>query len=504
MNYITPEQAGVKSENIEKYIEILKRQRLATHNVIMAKGDNIFFEKYWSPFHKDFLHRMYSVSKSFVSVAIGFLEQEGLISLDDKIIKYFPEELKNQSDENMKNQTIRHMLMMSTAKPPKSWFVEKPEDRVKFYFENDRKETRPSGTIFNYDSTGSFVLGALVERLTGKMFMDYLREKLFTKIGVSEEAYCLKCPGGHSWGDSAVLCKPTDLLKVALFVMRKGNWNGEQILNEKYLADATSTQITNNNWDTNAFNAQGYGYQFWKTYDDAFFFNGMGCQFAVCVPKKDMILIYNGDNQGKEDVCQCIIDDFMKLIVNTSSEEPIEENPEAFKNLEERTENLKLVSTDGAKKSDFEKEINGVTYLLDKNPMGITKFRLVFEENSGKFEYTNAQGDKVLYFGRSENAFATFPQEGYSDDVGSVRTKGMYYNCAASASWVEEKKIYIKVQIIDKYFGNLGITIGFRDDVCGIYMNKKAEDFLCEYEGFAGGRIDCADGDLVVGNISEK
>ena len=89
MNYITPEQAGVKSENIEKYIEILKRQRLATHNVIMAKGDNIFFEKYWGPFHKDFLHRMYSVSKSFVSVAIGFLEQEGLISLDDKYSLFF-------------------------------------------------------------------------------------------------------------------------------------------------------------------------------------------------------------------------------------------------------------------------------------------------------------------------------------------------------------------------------------------------------------------------------
>ncbi|MBR2883816.1 MAG: serine hydrolase [Clostridia bacterium] len=488
MKYITPESAGVKSENIEKYIEILKEQRLATHNIIMAKGDSIFFEKYWAPFHKDFLHRMYSVSKSFVAIAIGFLEQDGLISLDDKIIKYFPEESKNQTDENMRNQTIRHMLMMATAKPTRDWFSAKPKDRVKFYFENDREESRPSGTIFDYDSEGSFVLGALAERITGKPFMEYLREKLFSKIGVSEDAYCLKCPGGHSWGDSAVLCKPTDLLKVALFVMRKGNWNGEQILSEEYLSDAAATQIFNNYWDTNAFNAQGYGYKFWKTYDDAFFFNGMGCQFAVCVPQKDMILIYNGDNQGKENVRQCIVADFMRLIVNASSENSIEENPQALKSLEEKTSDLMLIATDGERKSDFEEEINGVTYVLDKNPMGITRFRLVFEENGGKFEYTNAQGNKVITFGRCENAFSPFPQEGYADEIGTVQTKDMYYNCAASASWVEKKKIYIKVQIIDKYFGNMGITIGFRDNVCGIYMNKIAEDFLNEYAGFAGGK----------------
>ena len=488
MKYITPEQAGIKSENLEKYLEILEGERLATHNIIMAKGDSIFFGKYWAPFHKDFLHRMYSVSKSFVSVAIGFLQQDGLIDLDDRIVKYFPEESKNQTDKNMLCQTIRHMLMMSTAKPVRDWFKAKPEDRVRFYFENDKEETRPPGTIFNYDSEGSFVLGALVERVTGKPFMQYLREKLFNKIGVSEEAYCLKCPGGHSWSDSAVICKPTDLLKVALFVMRKGNWNGEQILNEKYLTDATATQIFNNYWDLNGFNTQGYGYKFWKSYSDSFFFNGMGCQFAVCFPHKDIILIYNGDNQGKENVQQCIVKDFVNLIVNTAVENPIEENPTAQKSLEEKTADLRLISAEGDKRSAFEDEINGVTYVLDKNPMGITKFRLCFEKNGGRFEYSNAQGNKVLPFGRCENVFAPFPQEGYADGVGTTPTIGMFYNCASSAAWVEEKKIYIKVQIIDKYFGNMGITIGFRDDVCGLYMNKIAEDFLQEYEGFAGGK----------------
>jgi CubicO group peptidase (beta-lactamase class C family) len=66
----------------------------------MAKGDSIFFEKYWKPFNADFLHRMYSVSKSFVSIAIGFLIQDGKISIDDDMEKYFSEELKNWSYES--------------------------------------------------------------------------------------------------------------------------------------------------------------------------------------------------------------------------------------------------------------------------------------------------------------------------------------------------------------------------------------------------------------------
>ena len=178
----------------------------------------------------------------------------------------------------------------------------------------------------------------------------------------------------------------------------------------------------------------------------------------------------------------------MRLIARDASDSPIEENMAAQKSLEEKTADLKLIAADGIKKSSFEDEINGVTYILDKNPMGITKFRLVFDNDGGKFEYTNAQGDKVIPFGRCKNVFAPFPQEGYADEVGTVESKDVYYDCASSAAWVEEKKLYIKVQIIDKYFGNMGITIGFRDDVCGIYMNKIAEDFLNEYRGFAGGK----------------
>ena len=95
MKYTTPEKMGISSSSIKRYLEALAKADLSTHDVIIARGGNIVFEKYWQPFDKDFLHRMYSVTKSFVSIAIGFLEQEGKLKLDDPIVKYFPEETKN-------------------------------------------------------------------------------------------------------------------------------------------------------------------------------------------------------------------------------------------------------------------------------------------------------------------------------------------------------------------------------------------------------------------------
>lgn len=485
--YKTPEEAGISSKKIKEYIEVLEEKQLSTHDVILMRGNDIIFEKYWEPFHEHFLHRMYSVTKSFVAIAVGFLEQDHLIDLDDKIGKYFPDEIKNQKDENMQNQTIRHMLMMSTAKVPQNWFEKRTDDRVRLYFENDDPVSRPSGTIFQYDSSGSFVLCALVERITEMSFIDYMREKLFDKIGISKEAYCLKCPGGHSWGDSALLCIARDLLKFARFVMNKGNWDGEQILNEKYLTEATGKMIDNNVSGFETFNSQGYGYQIWRTYQNSFSFNGMGCQYAICVPDKDLILVYNGDNQGKDHTKHIIFDKFFEIIVDSVQDKALPDDPKAQKELADYTADLKLAAAVGERKSAFADEINGVTYKMNCNPMGITRIRLVFDGDKGRLEYTNDQGDKTLYFGICKNEFGIFPQEGYSDEVGSVSTKNMFYQCAASAAWIEPQKLFIKVQIIDKYFGTLNINLGFRQNKVGVFMNKCAEGFLSEYEGYATG-----------------
>lgn len=492
MNTITPEEAGIHSQDIRSFLEFLEEYHFSTHNIIIARGNDICFEKYYAPFHPDFLHRMYSVSKSFVSLAIGFCEQDGLLSLDDSMNKFFSKELMNQNDENIRDQTVRDMLMMSTGKAGIYWFHDRPEDRVAEYFENPTTQTRPPHTVFDYDSTGSFVLGALTERLTGKPFLDYLREKILDSIGFSKEAFCLKCPGGHSWGDSAVICKPRDLLLTARFVLNKGIWNGKQILSQEYIKKATSKQIDNDLEGTGGWDGYGYGYQFWMGRGKSFYFNGMGCQFALCIPEKDIIFIYNGDNQGKENAGPMILEAFWKMIVEKAEDSPVI----PFENEDEKlrifSDSLILNYDKGSHTSSWAETVNGITFRMKTNNAGIKTMKVSFDKQGGTLFWENEKGKMQLPFGFGENRFGTFPQKGFADEIGSVYVPDHGYKCAASGGWVTDFQLHIRVQIIDNYFGTLNFMLGFVKDKqnrlrLGLRMNRTTEDFLTEYTGFADG-----------------
>ena len=482
MKYATPESCGISTADIKYYVDMLEADGLATHSLIIARGDNIIFEKYWEPFDRDFKHRLYSVTKSFASLAIGFAEQDGLISLDDEISRYFPEECKSAPDDYARHQTVRDMLMMRSAYPnSRSWFNLSPDDRVLNYFADNRGSYYPSGSLFRYDSTGSFILGSLVERVTGRDIIDYLNEKLFSKIGV-EGAYTLKCPGGHSWMDSALLMRPIDLMKTARFVLSGGKWNGEQILNENYVKTATSNLVPTTNYGERCTEGHGYGYQIWRTKHNSFFFNGMGCQLAVCNPDKDLILVYNSDNQGNPIAKAIIMNGFFDIIHRNAKDTPLPEY------TGEPIGDLKLFACSGSYDSPVSDNVIGKRYVLSSNPMGIEYFTLDISGDEGSFTYKNNSGEKSILFGMNKNVFSKFPEEGYSDEIGSKSAPGHKYDSAASAAWICDNTLLIRVQVIDKYFGNMSVALSFVGDEVAVRMMKNAENFLGGYDGYAKGK----------------
>ena len=104
---ISPEKTGISSGKVLEFIKALDEHGLNTHSILMARGNDIFAEAYYAPFDANFKHRMYSISKSFTAIAVGLAEQEGLLSLDDKFIKYFPEYRNSKVDDRYEETTIR-------------------------------------------------------------------------------------------------------------------------------------------------------------------------------------------------------------------------------------------------------------------------------------------------------------------------------------------------------------------------------------------------------------
>ncbi len=175
---------------------------------------------------------------------------------------------------------------------------------------------------------------------------------------------------------------------------------------------------------------------------------------------------------------------YLNIIRKLSNGDSLPENDAAKAELDAYLANKKLFCLYEAKKSPFSDKINGKIFDCDKNPMEIKWFKLDFEGDKGTFTYENAQGEKTIPFGFGYNVFDKFPQENYSDLVATIPEPGHRYAAAFSADWPEEQKLRVRVQIIDKYFGNLGIVFGFRDEnTVSVRMAKKAEAFLREYEG---------------------
>ena len=484
---ITPEEAGISSAALAKFIRLLNKRGMQMHSVLMMKGDKLFAEYYWAPFNKDFCHRMYSQTKSYTSVAIGLLEEEGKLCLDDPIVKYFPEKIYNTIPSHLAKQTIREMLTMTTVGDGARWF-DYPEypDRTVFYLNHARREGgRAAGTAWDYDSAGSQVMANLVDKLAGMPLFDYLNEKIFKHLGTFKTATILKTRNGDSWGDSALVCTSRDMISFARFVMNYGVWNGKRLMNEKYLRLATSRIVDNTEYEEGIWR-YGYGYQIWRTDMNGFAFYGMGSQLTICLPDYDIIFVCTADTQGNNAAAQCILGYFFDIVMDSYSENPLPEDEKALKALEDITSDLKLISAQGDEDSPFRKELDGKVYKCQKNKCGITEFSFSFSPDgkSGELHYTNDQGAKVLPFGINHNVFCKFPQLGYSDGNGGIRTtNGFMYETAVSAAWVQENKLRLNVQIIDRYFGNANWLFSFKGDDATLTMIKRAEDFMDEYEG---------------------
>lgn len=488
---VTPESVGLKSKYLEKFILGLNKRNIHMHSVVLCRGYDIFGEFYWAPFNKDFCHRMYSQTKSYVSVAIGLLIEEGKLSLDDKIASFFPYKIDTPLHNSLKNQTVRQMLMMSTVGYGEGWFRNECRDRCKVYFNKRGEILRYPGTVWEYDSQGSQVLCCMVEKLAGKSLFDYLNEKIFTHLGTFKTATILKTPSGESWGDSALICTSRDMLSFGRFVMNYGTWNGKRLMNEEYLREATSRLTDNQETAFKDVLGHGYGYQIWRTERNGFAFVGMGDQLTICLPDYDLIFVCTADNQGSAFSREIILTTFFDLIVENLENAPLENDEKSYKSLKNATQGLSLFALNGQNSSSWQEKINGKKYVFSENELGLKELYFTFDGNGGELHYTNANGDLVLPFKLNENYFGKFPELGYSDGVGGMRTQnGFKYDCATSGAWLNENKLMIFAQIIDRYFGNVSMNFGFNEEYITVTSYKTAEDFLWNYNGQAYGILE--------------
>lgn len=469
---VKPEDVGISSKRLMNFARRLEQNNIPMHSIIVMRHGKICMECYYAPYTKDTLHRMFSITKSFVSLAIGLLADEGVISLDDHIVDYFPEKLPEAgAHPYMQMLTIRQMLTMRTCHDKNAYKTAGSPDWAGSFFTVTPDHV--PGTNFAYDTASTHTLGALVEKLTGMELLDYLRTKFLDEIGFSKEAFILKSPDGKvSMGGSGMCAKPLDILKVMYLVSQDGMLDGKQLLPAGYLKEAVSKQSDpygkSGTWEE----MQGYGYQFWLTTHNGFAFYGMGGQLAVYYPDKDVILVTTADTQGRQGGVQLIYDAFYEEVYDYIDRCIGDGGYEEFRRFEN---SRKLLVEPGEYASDLKETINGRIYEFDANPCGITDIRLEFAVDEGAFFYTNVTGKHELHFGLGKNVFQNFPDYNFK--------------CGASAAFRADNNLLIKVQIIDNVIGNMYISLSFTGNYITIMMRKLEETYFKEYNGVFSGKL---------------
>jgi len=471
--FCKPEEVNIPSGNIKNFLKILKEKKICMHSILMMHKGKVFYEDYAKPYDKDSLQRMYSISKTFTALAVGILADDKVISLDDKVVDYFTDMADENTHPYIKETTIRELLMMAGPFGSLEGFDRNSDDWTKSYF--SKKPDYPSGTLFYYDTSGTRILCAMVERIVKKPLMEFLKERIFDELGFYKGSYCLETPDGFSHGGSGVMATLRDMAVFGSLIMNGGVLNGKRYISEDFVNDMVAPLIFNDNDALEIRTHKGYGYYVWCM-ENGFALKGMGSQQIICVPDKDFIFCCTADTQGNKIHYEGLYDYLFFEIIDKIS--PINNNTADM--------SLDFISPDGKSYIPLQDAINNTTYKLNENSMGISEFTLSFYEDEGSIRLKTPRGDKEIKFGMCKFVDGTFPETHYSGKI-MARPSGKEYPCTSSAAWVSDYQLAIRTFTLGDYLGNLYITIGFKDNKAGIRFIRNAEFFFEEYEGCAGG-----------------
>lgn len=471
-NKAMPEEAGIPSECIIRFIERLEKRQIPMHSFLIMRRDLLIAEGYYSPCGPESLHRMFSITKSLTALAVGLLADEGRISLEDPICQYFPEKLPPDPHPWIMAMTIRDMLMMRTCHASTTYKLDMDSDWVESFFTT--APTHPSGRIFHYDTSSAHTLCALVEKLTGQDMLDYLKDKL-APLGLSEASYLLKDPFGVSIGGSGLVATSLDLLKIGYFLSHRGQIEGRKLLSPSYIDSAVSCLSATCVTAPLPSEAQGYGFQIWRNERDGFVCYGMGGQLIIVLPAHELICVTTADTQGIGGGNQQIYDALYEEILPFLSSEALPAAPEKDRTLKERLASLSMKPLCGAYDSPLTEIVTGKCYHPADLSLGFESIALSFTKNPdsqntvGTLSFSLNGINQSLSFGLGHIVWTKFP--------------GYELNCAASAAWLSDNTLYIRADIIDSYVGSVHFQLAFGEDDLTVFMRKKEESLFKEYDG---------------------
>ncbi len=433
----TAEEQGIPSEAIAGFLDDLAGKSIETHGFMIVRNGHVVAEGAWQPYRLEDRHMLFSLSKSFTSTAIGFAASEGLLSLDDQVVRYFPEDQPDGPSPLLEEMRIRHLLSMSTGHAKDT--VPLGSDRNDGNWAKailDQPVVHPPGTHFVYNSGATYLLAAILHRVTGVPLLDYLGPRLLEPLGISNATW-ETCPRGIAAGGWGLKIAVEDIAKFGLLYLQNGIWEGKRILPEGWAEEATSKQIDNGSDADNDWH-QGYGYQFWRCRHGAYRGDGAFGQFCIVLPEQATVVAVTSGTDNMGAILQALWDNLLPAMRS----EPIESNVRTARSLTDRLQSLRYdpPSAEAANPA-AEQRMNGIVYQLDANSAELESMAFVFGEDRVSVTMVNPRGEQRISAGRGV----------WRESVCSLLDDSEQ-TVAASVAWVDPETINLKLRFVETPF----------------------------------------------------
>jgi CubicO group peptidase (beta-lactamase class C family) len=362
-----PEAQGIPSSAILAFVEAAEKKVEALHSLMLLRHGHVVAEGWWEPYRRDDLHVLFSLSKSFASTGIGLAVAEGRLSLDDTVLSFFPEEAPAEPSENLKAMRVRDLLAMSTGHHAEALepfpYMDPNASPVRHFL--SLPVAHKPGTHFVYNTPASFMLSAIVQKVTGTPLLDYLRPRLFEPLGIRNPTW-EATPQGVSLGGYGLSVTTEDIARFGQLYLQKGEWGGKRLLPAEWVAAATSRQVSNGSNPTSDWE-QGYGFQFWRSRHGAYRGDGAFGQYCIVMPEQETVVAITSGLRDMQAVLNLVWEHLLPAMKPSS----LAADSAGHDRLAKAMASLALPAPRGRLSSPTARRVSGRVFEIPKNDDGL-------------------------------------------------------------------------------------------------------------------------------------
>lgn len=470
-----PEDHGVSSAALNTFLDKVASSRIDFHSVMVVRHGHVIAEGWWSPYAANLKHTMYSLSKSFTSTAVGLAINEGYFTVDSTVLSFFPEERPNVINANLAGMKVRHLLTMSTGhvkdtiQPMRlstdSWaktFLGQPVEKT-------------PGTFFLYNTGATYMLSAIIHKVSGQSLHQFLRPRLLEPLGISGEDWETD-PQGINTGGYGLRIKTEDIAKFGQLLLQKGAWRGKQIVPATWIDEATRIQIASNSskpsrpkdeddW------AQGYGYQFWRCRPGGYRADGAFGQFCMVMPDYDAVIAITSESFSMQNSMNLVWDHLLPAM--SRSENTLPPDPGSWSMLTKRLQSLHLDPPQRHRYSPVAANISGKEFILDTNEFHTKSIQLIFEGEKCIMNIDGETSKHQILCGinkwveqKNIKRGTPFPLPGSAN---------IHSPIAGSATWADNSSLIVTLRMMEGAHAN-ALTFMFSDNHVTIKFHSSISD----------------------------